>query len=148
MFSTGDVVQEIFLSVTRDLEDIRGREEASLLHYIATLTRNRLVDAIRFYEAARRDRRRDESDGQSVDRVRERGSSPEDHAIHHEQIARFYRVLASFSERDRTLLRERIEHQRPFEELATMLGFATGDSSRKAFHVAQAKLLSRFQSGR
>ena len=57
LFSTGDVVQEIFIGVTKDLDDIRGREESSLLHYIATLTRNRLVDAIRFYEASRRDRR-------------------------------------------------------------------------------------------
>ena len=68
--------------------------------------------------------------------------------FNHEQIARFHRALASFSDRDRTLLRERIENRLPFDQLATMLGFASGDSTRKAFHVAQAKLLLRLQSTR
>ncbi len=148
MFSTGDVVQEVFISITRDLEDFRGKGDTELLHYIATLTRNRLIDAIRFYEASRRDRRRDKAGVNAVEEVDRDGESPPARVINLEQIARFHRSLSTFSARDRTLLRERIEHRRPFEDLATTLGFASADSTRKAFYVAQAKLLLRLRSRR
>jgi RNA polymerase sigma factor (sigma-70 family) len=132
----------------KDIGDVRGRTEDSLLQYVATMTRNRLVDSIRFYEASRRDRRRHDARSNPLDKVQEHRGGPEEHAIHDEQIARFHHALTTFSERDRTLLRERIENQLPFDELATMLGFASGDSTRKAFHVAQARLLSRIRSPR
>ena len=57
-FSTGDVVQEVFRHVVRDFDSFAGTSEAAFVSYLATLIKNRLVDAIRFHEAVRRDRRR------------------------------------------------------------------------------------------
>jgi RNA polymerase sigma factor (sigma-70 family) len=145
LFSTGDVVQEVFLSVLRDLGEFRGNSEWALMNYLATLTRNRLVDAIRFHEAARRDRRRLGEEPEALEGYEDRDAGPEGHAIADEQAARFHDVLASFPERDRILLRERIENRVTFEQLATMLGYASGDSTRKAFHAAQARLLFRLR---
>ena len=147
LFSTGDVVQEVFLGVLHDLEDIRGQSEPALLSYIATLTKNRIVDAIRFYEATRRDRRRvTEQVDCPVNPVAEPKGGPDEAAVTQEQILRFHQALASFPERDRALLRERIEHRTPFDQIAEMLGYASADSTRKAFHVAQARLLLRLKS--
>ena len=53
MFSTGDVVQEVFLCVLRCLDDFEGRTPAEFVGYLTTLTRNRIVDAVRFHEAVR-----------------------------------------------------------------------------------------------
>lgn len=147
LFSTGDIVQEVFMNVLSSLEDFRGTTEAELLSYVSTLTRNRLVDAIRFYEASRRDRRRidTESRQQDIQRVRDEQLNPESLAINHEELLRFYVALNRFTERDRNLLRERIENNREYGEIATMLGYASADSTRKAFHVAQAKLLARLR---
>ena len=145
VFSTGDIVQEIFIGVLRGLDDVRGKGEEALLHYIATLTRNRLIDAIRFYEATRRDRRRHDASASKIKRVAEDAHDPQEHAMLADEIARFHEALTSFNERDRTLLRERLEHERPFGELAAMLGYASADSARKAFHVAQAKLVLRLR---
>lgn len=146
MFSTGDVVQELFLGVIRDLGEIRGRTDDALIGYIATLTRNRLVDAIRYYEASRRDGRRQEPLPGTVNLASQGSSDPAQLAIDAEEIGRFHDAIAAFPERERTLLRERLEDRRPFAELAPILGYASADSARKAFHHAQAKLLMRLRT--
>lgn len=145
LFSTGDVVQEVFLGVLKDIEDFRGHTEVAFVHYLATLTKNRLVDAIRFFEASRRDRRRVGHGEDVLGALEEGGGGPEELAIATEQIARFHRALSSFSERDRALLRARIEDAAAFEDISQALGYASADSARKAFHVAQAKLLARLR---
>lgn len=145
MFSTGDIVQDVFLGVVADIEDVHLESEEACASFLATLTRHRLVDAIRFFEASRRDRRRDDLEPDQVDQMGQSLQGPEDAAIAREQIARFHHVLATFSARDRALLRERIENRLPFDELSNMLGYASADSTRKAFHVAQAKLLTRLR---
>ena len=57
-FSTGDVVQEVFRKLLRNLNGIEADTEAAFCGYLSVVIRNRLLDAIRFHEAARRDGRR------------------------------------------------------------------------------------------
>lgn len=150
LFSTSDVVQEVLLGVLRDLDDLRVEGEGPVAAYLAMVTRNRLIDAIRFHEAARRDHRRVGRDPALLESVGERGEGggdPSDLAVTIEQIRQFHDALGAFSERDRALLRARIEHTTPFEELSQTLGYASADSARKAFHTAQARLLARLKRG-
>ncbi len=141
MFSTGDVVQEVFMSVLRDLESFAGTSEGAFVNYLASVTKNRLIDAVRFHEAVRRDCRRVGSVHDLELPQRER--DPADHAVTAEEVARFCSVLTSFPTRERLLLRERIERNTTYAELAEELAYPSADSARKAFYAAQARLLMR-----
>jgi len=57
-FSTGDVVQSVFEGVLRDLGAFGGASEEAFVGYLTIVVRNRIVDAVRFHEAAQRDGRR------------------------------------------------------------------------------------------
>lgn len=145
MFSTGDVVQEVFLSVVRDLEDFQGTHEGAFVNYLATLVKNRLIDAVRFHEAMRRDVRR------SSERVGEQeeappGAGPVDLVEREEQLRAYARAIAMFPQREQLLLRERLHGTQTFKELAEMLGYPSEDAARKAFHAAQARLLLRLRA--
>ncbi|MCA8952789.1 MAG: sigma-70 family RNA polymerase sigma factor [Planctomycetes bacterium] len=145
LFSTGDVVHDVFLGVVRDLDRFRGSSRLEFVGYLAKLTRNRLIDVIRFHEAGCRDERRVQH---SADLSAEpNGPPPEVIAMTAEEAARVNRVLDSFSERDRALLRGRLEDGDTFEQLARSLGYASADSARKMFHTLQARLLLRLRRG-
>jgi len=144
-FSTGDVVQEVFQSVLLDLNGFQGTDERSFAGYLAMIVRNRLIDAIRFHEAARRDRRRNGPSVEAID-LRQRTCAPPEQAASAEEVGLFAQVLTSFEPREQQLLRERIERQTPFAELTQLLAFPSPDAARKAFYVAQARLVTRLRS--
>lgn len=141
LFSTGDVVQEVFVSVVKDIDSLNGVSEKSLLGFLTSMVRNRLVDSIRFHEAMRRGAR----SSRSLDRndVDEAGRQPPEAAVRAEEIETFCRILASIPARERTLLVDRLQHEHTFGRLAADLGFPSADAARKAFYVAQARLLVR-----
>jgi len=144
-FSTGDVVQEVFRHVVRDFDSFAGTSEAAFVSYLATLIKNRLVDAIRFHEAVRRDRRRlrPAVDGRDV----ESGTrQPAERLAAVEDLERFCGVLLSFPTRERTLLRTRLETGGTFAELADSCGYPSADAARKAFYTAQSRLLLRLRA--
>ncbi len=144
-FSTGDVVQEVFMCVLRDLDDVEGRTEASFAGYLATLVKNRLIDAVRFHEAVRRDARRARVE-LGEDGLAQESKGPGEKASAREEVDAFLAAVATLSARDRLLLRERLEHETAFADLATNLGFPSADAARKAFYVAQAKLVMRLRT--
>jgi RNA polymerase sigma factor (sigma-70 family) len=144
-FSTGDIVQEVFLNVIRGLEQFEGMTEESFVSFLVTAIRNRLVDSMRFHEADRRDRRRTTDDSAS-EFTPGTTTSPPDKAANAEQLETLRKVLATFPERERLLLRERLERELPFAEIATMLGYPSEDAARKAFNTANAKLSVRLRS--
>lgn len=140
MFSTGDVVQEVFISVLRDIRDFDGRSEAQFENYLATLTRNRIVDAVRFHEAVCRDRRRVatlETDAYS-DR-----EAAQQNLVDRDELRCVHAVLQTLRPRERALLQGRFLSGHSFAELADDLGYASADSARKCFRVAQARLALR-----
>ena len=145
LFSTNDLVQEVLIGACRTLPKLEVRCEAGLIQYLATLCRNRIIDTIRFYEATRRDQRRVGSGRDELAGLHAPNVGPEENAHLLEQVRSIHEVLESFAERDRILLRERLENRTPYEELSTTLGYASADSARKAFCYAQAKLLAALQ---
>ena len=144
LFSTGDVVQEVFHDVVRDLESFQGETEPAFISYLTTVIKNRLIDAIRFHEAARRDRRRDDARIEGAD-FASPARSPSNRVEEVEELEHVARVLSSFPTRERHLLRERLEKASTFDELAEQLGYRTSDAARKAFYTAQARLLIRLK---
>ncbi|MEZ5966177.1 MAG: sigma-70 family RNA polymerase sigma factor [Planctomycetota bacterium] len=141
MFSTGDVVQEVFCGVIRDLDGFHSVHDGAFVNYLATLVKNRLVDAVRFHQAMRRDVRRV---GNPIDEdAMARGVDPLAAAELEDELRAYTRALATFPQHEQLLLRERLNGARTFKELADLLGFGSEDAARRAFHAAQARLLLR-----
>lgn len=138
-FSTGDVVQSVFEGVLRDIGTFAGRTEDAFVGYLATVVRNRILDAVRFHEAAQRDGRRAHSitpefdaEGGEVD--------PADAAISAEGLQQLTAALANLEPRVQHLLRARMEGLASFRELAEQLGYGSESAARRAFFDAQAQL--------
>lgn len=138
-FSTGDMVQEVFRSLLRDLGGFEGRTEEAFKGYLAMVIRNRLIDAIRFHEAAQRDGRRTHTANEAIQVISEQ-RSPVAGAQSVEELEAVHAVLASFPERERLLLRGRLEQDLKFTELAEQLGYASKWAARRSFYAAQAQL--------
>lgn len=137
-FSTGDIVQEVFRAVLRDLDSFGGRTEDAFCGYLAVVIRNRIVDSIRFHEAGCRDGRLglpvpEELQGTG-------GGDPATVAVQAEEIERLEACMADLDPRVRLLVRARMEGQATFKELADQLGYGSESSARRAFFDAQAQL--------
>lgn len=143
-FSTGDVVQEVFRGLLRDLTGFRGEGEEAFSGYLAMVVRNRLLDAVRFHEAAQRDGRRtldavEESDPAGAE------NEPLQELATAEELERFHQVLESFEEREQLLLRGRLEQELGFQELADRLGYSSKFAARRAYYSVQALLVIRLR---
>jgi len=143
-FSTGDMVQEVFRSLLRDLSGFEGRTEEAFKGYLAMVIRNRLIDAIRFHEAAQRDGRRTHTADESL-QVASAQRSPGTGAQSVEELEAFHAVLESFPEKERLLLRGRLEQELKFTELAEQLGYPSKWAARRSFYAAQAQLAIRLR---
>lgn len=149
LFSTGDIVQEVFLSVVQSLERFVPEDEQSLIRYLTTLVKHRIVDAVRHHEAGRRDQRK------RIEPADEAGTAgmpaapdptPSMVASIAEQIGTFREVLASFPERERRLLELRLVHEEPWSAIAGQLAYPSEDAARKAFRATQGLLLVRLRA--
>ncbi|TAJ18275.1 MAG: sigma-70 family RNA polymerase sigma factor [Planctomycetota bacterium] len=141
-FSTGDVVQSVFEGVLRDLGAFAGETEEAFVGYLAIVVRNRILDAVRFHEAAQRDGRRASSITQRLD-VASAEPDPVDAAISEERLAQLVAALGEFEPRVQHLLRARSEGLASFRELAAQLGYGSESAARRACFAAQAKLALR-----
>ncbi len=144
LFSTGDIVQEVFVSVVTSLDRFEGEDEAAFTRFLVTLVKHRLVDAVRHHEAGCRDVRRQEAAADEFGPVAD--PTPSIAASLGEQVGIFRTVLGSFDVRERTLLELRLVDELPFATLAERLGYGTEDTARKAFRSAQARLLVRLRA--
>jgi RNA polymerase sigma factor (sigma-70 family) len=144
LFSTGDVVQDVFRRVLTGLEGFLGASEGEFVNYIAAAVRTRLIDLVRFHHAVRRDRRRTSSVEENLSH-----EIATDHPVRQicvdEQIRIYFTILDDFDSRERALLVRRLNGDAPFETLAEELEFPTADAARKAFHRLHARLLVRLQ---
>jgi RNA polymerase sigma factor (sigma-70 family) len=139
-FSTGDVVQDVFRSLLQDLSQFEGRSEDAFVGYLSMVIRNRLVDALRFHEAARRDGRRTSVLPEEPDSSTQ-PIGPGTRMAASEEIERYQDALAQFSEKEQLLIRARLECQTSFPDLAQQLGYSSKWAASRAFYAAQAKLL-------
>ncbi|MBL8861743.1 MAG: sigma-70 family RNA polymerase sigma factor [Planctomycetes bacterium] len=141
-FSTGDVVHSVFEGVLWDLGAFAGQTEEAFVGYLATVVRNRILDALRYHEAALRDGRRMRPLGDDFDA--EGGESdPAETVAATEDVARLLAAIGEFEPRVQHLLRARIEGLASFRELAEQLGYGSESAARRAFFDAQAKLSLR-----
>ena len=147
LFSTRDVVQEVFGEVVRNLDGCDFPNEKAFVSYLKTMVRNRLLDMMRFHQADKRDeRRRAETPTVGVEAFEPaRGASPELAAVLAEQVDVLRDVMGTFPLRQRTLLEMRLVDDATFPVIAGKLGFASEETARQAFWEAKAKLLLRLR---
>lgn len=139
-FSTGDVVQEVFQGVLKDLDAFAGKSEGAFIGYLSMVVRNRIIDAVRFHQAECRDgRRMDPAEAGWGMPAAE--PDPLAQAAQVEQVQLLRTALERFAPREQLLLRARLEGQATFDELAEQLGFETESGARRAFYSAQARLV-------
>ncbi len=147
LFSTGDVVHEVFCQVIQELERFEGGDEDTFVRYLSSIVTHRLVDAVRYHQAQRRDGRRQVQVGTTS----YEGASvapeptPSRAAAVQEHLSLFREAIATFSSRRALLLEMRLIDGDSFARIAAKLGFPTADAARKAFHLARARLALELQ---
>ncbi len=149
LFSTGDIVQEVFVGVLDQVDGFGGGSEDAFIQYLSAVAKNRLLDALRYHEAARRDVRRQAA--QSPLESTAFAPSGEDPtpslaASLGEQLSVFRDVMDEFPDKQRRLLQLRLEGEEPFNRIAEILEIPTADAARQAFRAAKARLLVRLQA--
>jgi RNA polymerase sigma factor (sigma-70 family) len=138
-FSTGDIVQDVFRGVLRDLDGFAGRDEDAFAGYLAIAVRNQIIDAIRFHEAERRNARASRVEAQDFDGA-DATPDPALLAAIDDEERRLNRVIASLAPTEQLLLRARVEGTATFEELAAQLGYCSESAARRAFYALKARL--------
>ena len=153
---TGDHVGGVgrnFHPAGRDVElalkAVGCENEEALAQFLSAIVRNRLLDALRYHEAGRRDvRRKVEEPTMGMGAVAPAVGDPTPSlaASVGEQLRVYREVLLTLPERQRMLLRLRLENEMPFAEIAEQLGHASADAARKAFRDAQARMLVKLRA--
>lgn len=148
LFSTMDIVQEVLIAVVRDLHETAFDSAEALQAYLGTLVRHRLVDAVRFHEAARRDLRKqvaEPTDGMSGLGADQREATPTLAASLAERAQLVRQVIAELPERQQRLVELRLLEGQTFPAVAEALGYASDETARQAFVEAKARLLVKLR---
>lgn len=145
LYSTGDFVQEVFMKIVTRIDSFNGRDEDTLVNYVAALARNTIIDTMRYVGADRRKTSPRRTTGPDCAALEGGGASPLDRISADEAVDTYREVLSTFGDREGELLRLRIEERAPFAGLAKQLRFPSEDAARKAFHAAHATLLVRLR---
>lgn len=144
LFSTGDIVQEVFLEVVRGLEDVRCPNESEFVGWLAAQVQRRLIDAYRFHAAQRRDARRNHAiDSRHGGSAQASDPTPSQHAIQLERWQAAVQVMQGLSDRQRALLELRLVDGHSWLEVAQRLDYPSEDAARVAFASLRARLLAR-----
>lgn len=145
-FSTGDIVQDVFLEVCASLPAIRSREDAGMLAYITSVVHNKIVSRLRQLRAARRDMRREAGQETAANAAPlSPDPTPSQAAMSSEALVAFREALESLTPHQAELVRLHYEHHLSHAELAEALGHASPDAARKAFNLARAHLVERMR---
>lgn len=147
LFSTGDVVHDVFVGVLRDLHTFEGHDGPSFQRFLTATVKHRLIDTIRFHEAARRDGRRvgHDLDVTAADAPSE-DTSPIAVALRREESGSVHAALQDLPPRDRAVLELRYLQSKTYPEIAAALGIAAEDTARKAVRAALARLLVKLRA--
>lgn len=148
LFSTMDVVQDVLVSVCRDLEETSFATPEAFHAYLGTLVHHRLLDAVRFHEAGLRDVRRQVNQptaGATAFGAPSRDATPSLAAQLNEQATLVRQAIDELPERQRRLVELRLLEEQPFAQVAEALGYASAESARQSFLDAQARLLVKLR---
>lgn len=142
MFSTGDIVQEVFLAVVKSRPEAGAHDELQLRAWLAGQVQNRIIDRVRFHLAQRRNAHKAQplaSDAGGA--LAGRDQTPSLLATLDERARLLAEALADLDPDQRQLWRLRVEEEREFAEVARALGLASDEAARSAFRRVQAKLV-------
>lgn len=148
LFSTMDVVQDVLAAVVRDLRDTSFDTADAFEAFLGTLVQHRLLDAVRFHEAGRRDARQQvpEPTGGLAGMVpAHRDATPTLAASLAERAAMVREVIAGLPERQRRLVELRLLEGEAFPAIAAALGYASAETARQSFVDAKARLLVKLR---
>ncbi|HEX5053416.1 MAG TPA: sigma-70 family RNA polymerase sigma factor, partial [Planctomycetota bacterium] len=148
LFSTQDVVHEVLAAVVKDLADTQFAAPELFFAYLSTLVRHRLLDAVRFHEAARRDGRKqveEPTGGLAQVAPDRREATPTLAASLGERAGLVREALAELPERHRRLLELRLLEDATFPVIREALGYSSDETARQACHDAQARLLVKLR---
>lgn len=149
LFSTQDVVSDVLAGVLESLEDTSFEAPEKFYAYLGTLVRHRLLDAVRFHEAGRRDQRRNAANptvGLSERLPSGREDTPTMAAALSERAQLVHEAMEQMPERHRRLLQLRLMEGATFAEVKDALGYSSDETARQAFHAAQARLLVKLRT--
>mgnify|MGYP005707186803 CR=1 FL=1 len=144
LFSTGDVVHDVFLRVLHGVDSFDG-DESDFERYLSKAVTHRLLDVVRYHEAARRDRRRIGRDV-NADGLPNDDTSPSAAAVRLEESAIVKEAMNALTTKDQALLELRMRKGAPYEQIAKELGLPSADAARKATSLAEARLLLALRS--
>lgn len=148
LFSTHDVVHEVLAAVVKDLSDTSFAGPERFFAYLGTLVRHRLLDAVRFHEAARRDDRKKVAEptvGMAQLAADRRETTPTMAASLGERAGLVRDALQELPERQRRLLELRLLEDATFPQIRDALGYSSDETARQAFQDAQARLLVKLR---
>jgi RNA polymerase sigma factor (sigma-70 family) len=145
MFSTGDIVQDVFLAVVRSRPETGAHNEHELRAFLAAQVRSTIIDRVRFHLAQRRDARHEAPlvrDGATAI-VPAHEPTPSALIVLDERARLLRGVLAELDAGERTLWQLRVEQELAFADVAQRLGLPTDEAARSAFRRLQSKLALR-----
>ena len=135
-FSTADIVQDVFWSVLGNLESFGGDNEEAFIGYLSTVIRNRVLDAVRYHEAEKRDGRLTVGEAEHKADALE----PMEAASASEVRALYETALTHLDAKEQLLVSARFHGTATFAELTAQLGYPNETATRRAYFQAQARL--------
>lgn len=146
LFSTGDVVHDVFLGVLRDLPQFQGEDERTFEGFLASAVTHRLIYMIRHHQAGCRDGRRRAPDAAAETLPRaDDATSPTQAASRNEATAAVRSELVRLASRDRVLLEMRFRQEASYQAIAETFDLPSAEAARKAVRTARARLLVRLR---
>ncbi len=147
LFSTSDIVQDVFLGIVRGIGGFADQDEEHLRAWITTQVKNRILDRLRFHQAGKRDARKEAKPRDDKGRTILPGTdqTPSLCAALEERAELFNQALGTLSERERELWQLRFEQGASFADVAAALDYKNEESGRAAFRALRAKLVVRLR---
>lgn len=143
---THDVVHEVFAAFVRHVGEFEMRDDASLVTYLATLARRRILDAARQQNADKRGAGREEqslsgnTDDQGAIDPPSPATQPLDRLLRDERRDLIEACLAELPEPQRELILLRGFAGHAFAEVAKLTSRPTADAARVAYAKALVAL--------
>jgi RNA polymerase sigma-70 factor (ECF subfamily) len=138
MQDTGDLVQDTVLATLRHLERFEARHQGALQAFLRKAVMNRIRDIIR-----KSNRRGIHTE--LPDNLSDEHTSPLEHAIGVENLARYEAALERLRPEDQEAIVSRLELQYSYEELVIVLNKPTVDAARVAVMRAMKRLVDEIR---
>jgi RNA polymerase sigma factor (sigma-70 family) len=138
MMETSDLVQDAVVGALRRLEVFEARHQGALQAYFRQAVMNRIRDVAR-----QQHRRPSQTD--LPDELRDERTSPLEHAIGSENMARYDAAIQRLKPADREAIIGRIELHYGYDELAIVLNKPSGDAARMAVTRAMRRLAAEMR---